>query len=452
MASTTTKTVASIATAAAIIGGGIGIYEYYDNDTAQNINQVATSEIDWSLYDLNIPTIELPSLDIPTIEIVSIPMIDTPTIEELKITPLSLPVIDETSLKALNATTKDFESEMAKNSITIEKLPDPSADWDEWITFFEKAKTIFADQRGIQHDKTFNKNNEIIHKWMNIYKEYRNTPDVAFVPIKEKFRMITEVRVPKSTSELSILSENLAYYKSQGYDSVLFCFDKDDDVSKALNTVKYIQKYCGMKVWFAYTGKESLYETVFIDPDKYKEMLTTLAPYCNGFINSWRRTSAHLFEQDKAFMNFTNITLRKAVPNIPIVGELYYGNTHKYDRVGVVGFGINDFKNSSAVMIVNFGFRKIDMNYLFKNILIKYLGDKPKIGCVVGQRPYYLNVQSNGLSYQENMDIKKEIEDKFFKQGCVGVVTLSNDGREMESNNITVTPYNSLNSIGYKSK
>ena len=142
MASTTTKTVASIATAAAIIGGGIGIYEYYDNDTAQNINQVATSEIDWSLYDLNIPTIELPSLDIPTIEIVSIPMIDTPTIEELKITPLSLPVIDETSLKALNATTKDFESEMAKNSITIEKLPDPSADWDEWITFFEKATAI----------------------------------------------------------------------------------------------------------------------------------------------------------------------------------------------------------------------------------------------------------------------------------------------------------------------
>ena len=49
-------------------------------------------------------------------------------------------------------------------------------------------------------------------------------------------------------------------------------------------------------------------------------------------------------------------------------------------------------------------------------------------------------------------DHRKEIEDKFFKQGCVGVVTLSNDGREMESNNITVTPYNSLNSIGYKSK
>lgn len=485
MASTTTKTVASVAAAAAVVAGGIGVYEYYDIDTGAETTATQSAEIDWSKYDLDIPTITLPTVNIPQIQIVTISTVDIPKLEDLNLTPLSMPtlekdnvvdkavnnnvvsqelkttaetvtnatkVLDETQLKALNATTSDFTSKVAKSNITLEKLPDPTEDLPAWFAFIEKQQQMFADQRGLRYDKTFVKSSEIANKWIEIYGQYKDMAAVTYVPITEKFRMITEVRTAKTYEELETLKTNLEYYKSQGYDSVLFGFDKDDTVSNALNTVKYIQKYCNMKVWFTYTGKESLHDTVFIAPDKYKKMLATLAPYCNGYINSWRRTSVHLWEQDKAFMNYTNSILRKAAPNLPIVGELYYGNTHKYDGVGVVGFGLNNFENSSAVMIVNFGFRKIDMNYLFNNVLKQYLGNTPKVGCVVGQRPYYMTTKDNGLSYQENMAIKHEIEEKFFAQGCIGTVTLSNDGHEIETNNLTTTLYSTLNANSYQAK
>jgi len=471
MASTTTKTVASVAAAAAVIAAGVGVYEYYNTGTATT-SATQSAEIDWSKYDLNLPTIVLPAIDIPAIQVVTIPTVDVPKLDDLDLNPLSMPVLekentvdksikntateitnatkvdtsiadavlDETQLKQLNATVGDFTKEMTETT----NMPDPAADLPEWFAFVKKQKETFVDQRGLKYDKTFVKSSEIANKWIAIYEQYKNAPAVAYVPIQERFRMITEVRTVKTYDQMSILQKNLEYYKSQGYDSVLFGFDKDDTVENALNTVKYIQKYGGMKVWFTYTGKESLYDTVFIDPDKYKQMLTALAPYCNGYLNSWRRTSVHLWEQDKAFMSYTNTILRTAVPNLPIVGELYYGNTHKYEHVGVVGFGLNNFENSSAVMIVNFGFRKIDMDYLFGTILNKYLGNTPKVGCVVGQRPYYLTTDNNGLTYQENMVIKHEIEDKFFAHGCIGTVTLSNDGKEMETNNLTSTLYSTL--------
>jgi hypothetical protein len=48
--------------------------------------------------------------------------------------------------------------------------------------------------------------------------------------------------------------KNLIYYKSQGYDSVLYGFVKDDKPSNVLNTILYIIKYCDMNVWLTYTG------------------------------------------------------------------------------------------------------------------------------------------------------------------------------------------------------
>ena len=51
------------------------------------------------------------------------------------------------------------------------------------------------------------------------------------------------------------------------------------------------------------------------------------------------------------------------------------------------------------------------------------------------------------LDYKKNMIIKHEIEKKFLENGCVGTITLSNDGKKMETNNISETPYEQLQGI-----
>lgn len=52
----------------------------------------------------------------------------------------------------------------------------------------------------------------------------------------------------------------------------------------------------------------------------------------------------------------------------------------------------------------------------------------PKIGIVLGDRPYYMKY--NNLSYQDNLKIKRFIENKFFKLGCIGTITITDDVRK----------------------
>lgn len=472
--STTTKTVAASTAAALLIAGGVALF----NSSDSNSTSTGTSGIDWSLYELNVPTIVLPTIDVPTISVPKIAVttikiddlssdtsIKTPglTTETVKIdsintssistpvitgTEVTLPVLDTNTFVdiSISSMTKNINKDIEgiNKSLLGLKLDDPSADLPEWMAFVQDTQSIFIDKRMMRYDKTFIKTNTIIGDWIKIYKDFENAPDVKYVPIREKFRMITEVRIPKNLKQLEILTENLKYYKSEGYDSILVAFTQEDNPYDVLNTIKYIIKNSEMKVWATYTGKETLHDSVFMDVVKYKEILETIAPYLHGYVNSWRRTSSHLWAQDQQFMKYTNTILRSVSPNLPIIGELYYGNTHKYDTVGNIGFEMNNFKNSSAIMIVNFGFKRIDVNYLFDTVLKPYIGNTPTVACVVGHKPYYLTRNRNNLDYKQNMKIKHEVEDKFLTKGCVGVVTLSNDGRELESNNLSETLYNTL--------
>lgn len=446
MSDTINKTLTAVGTAIVIGTGAVVTYNLTTNNKS-------SEGIDWSQYDLNIPTLNVPGLNIPDLNIPNLDLVD-----------LSLPKLDiddkeikEQSQLDMKQYDLDYDKlfaidklnlnndDLNKIGIEIQELPNPVQDLPQWIKFAKEVNKYFIDKRMVSYDNSINyKNRDIINKWLEIYNQYKDAKDIAFIPINKKFRMITEVFVPRNNDEMNILNENLNYYKSQGYDSVLVCFDKNTNEYDLLNLVKYIISYHKMDVWFTYTGNESLKETVFMNADKYTEILKMIAPYAKGFINSWRRTSVHLWEQDDAWKKYTNTILRNVNPNIYLIGELYYGNTHKYDSIGNVGFGMNMFKNASACMIVNFGYQRIDMEYLFNVILQPYLKDIPKVGCVVGHRPYYLTDKNNGLTYQENMKIKHEVQDKFFKYGCVGTVTLSNDGKKMDTNNLSSTLYKTL--------
>lgn len=458
-----------------------GVYTLIDNDptnpsdgsnttavlTTAGTTTTEASPINWAQYDLNIPSLNIPTIDVPGINfpllevasidagLTDIPALSKDTVNIAAISTdydnttalskevsnkatLEIPQVTEMEVNELNDI-KNFE----KNIVYVD-TNQYDGDFNEWMTFIKSSKDLFKDQRSIFYDKSFIKTNKIASDWIEIYKQYKDKAPVQYVAIQKKFKMITEVRPLTTTDQLNILSRNLQYYKSQGYDSVLVAFDKDDTLTNTLNTILYIKKYFEMDVWLTYTGKEDLNVTVFMNKDKYQQILSSCAPHISGYINSWRRTSSHLFEQDTAFMNFTNYTLRSANSQLPIIGELYYGNSHKFDEIDKVGFILNNFQNSSGIMIVNFGFNRIDFKYLFDVVLKPYLKNAPKIGCVVGQRPYYMTTYNNHLTYAENMKIKHSIENKFFEYGCIGTVTLSNDGREAETNNISVTPYDTL--------
>lgn len=318
------------------------------------------------------------------------------------------------------------------------------SDFSEWKAFINKVDKVFVDKRMVSYDPSIIKTNPNIAKWIEIYDKYKDMQPVKYVPITSKFRMISEVLIPKNNKQLNILTQNLAYYKSQGYDSVLVVFTKDDSSFDVLNTVKYIVKNMGMNVWLTYGGNESLKESVFMDFDKYTDILKQCAPYIIGYINSWRRTSVHLWEQDPFFMNYTNSVLRTHNASLPIVGELYYGNTHKYQGEGNVGFGLNNFKNSSGIMIVNFGFKKVDVKYLMQTILKPYINGVSTIALVVGHKPYYLTDYKNNFGFEKNMLIKHEIQNLFMKYGCIGTVTLQNDGKHVNTNNLSETLYSQL--------
>lgn len=473
----TQKTIASIATAAVLIGGGVAVYETSNDESKQTTltSQEIINSIDWSKYDLNIPTIDVPNIQVTNL---GLPEVKLPQVDEIKIVPVvvnldntevSLPKIEENKIEipmiAQNSPVDDEIINLTKtiieqsnidelnksigginNTLKLFNIVSPDQGFDEWVLFAKDNTIFFVDKRMVSHDVKMTLPNEIIESWKKIYNSYENVQDIKYVPIKNKFRMITEVRTPLDNYQLNILTENLKFYKSEGYDSVLYGFTEKDNPYDVLNTIKYIIKYCGMKVWLTYTGEETLKKTVFMNPEIYTQILTQSAPYISGYLNSWRRTSVHLWKQDKAFMNYTNHILRNVNPNLPIIGELYYGNNYKYQGEGNVGFEMNNFTNSSGIMIVNFGFKRIAVKYLLNTVLKLYIGNIPKIACVVGERPYYLTDNKNHLDYKKNLELKHQIENNFFNNGCIGVITLSNDGRYWETNNLSKTLYNTLSS------
>ena len=334
---TTQKTIATVATAATLIGGGVALYETSNTTTSKPLEVVETTAtatvapIDWFQYDLNVPQLVVPTLDIPELTIPSyntnIVASDNTNIELIKLDSL-IEDINSDFVKVNNLTEGLITIPSVDEKII--GLDNPSKDFNDLYNFALENKNKFIDKRMVLNDKQMYFPNDFVKAWKKIYNQYEDMSPFKYVPIKNKFRMITEVRTPMNASELNILTENLAYYKSEGYDSVLYGFTKDDNPTDVLNTIKYIVKYCNMKVWLTYTGKESLNETVFMNPDVYEKILSVSAPYISGYVNSWRRTSVHLWKQDNAFMNYTNSILRKVNPRLPIIGEIYYGNNYKY--------------------------------------------------------------------------------------------------------------------------
>ena len=411
--------------------------ELVNNEINTDINTPETTQIELVNNEINTPEVNNE--------------INTPEVNKDINTPQSKTII--VKIPAVNGfysiTGVGISQNIDADAPEIEQiiLSDPTERMPKVIAFYQKLKSIFKDQRGIDYDKTINYDNEDFKKWMDIYKDYKTIPAPAFIPV-ENLRMITEVKVPKSRENLDTLYENLAYYKRRGYTSALLTFDGSETVSNLVNTANII-KSRGFLPWFAYGGKETLHSTVFIDPDKYTACLTTLAKVCDGFLIGWRRTSQHLFEHDIEWDNYTVSTLRKANGKIKFLGEIYYGNTATNPHEHKWGLSANIPVNSSGVMINNFGFNGININGVINNFIPSKINIQaiPKVGVVVGDRAYYLIKNSRKLSQSQNQKIKEDLEKKFVSSGCIGTITHHDDGSDRVNG---VTGSNNLSAVGYK--
>ncbi len=413
---------------------------------------------DMSVYAVNapeiaVPTVTLPSLDIPTnisevtnvsslSNVPSIDIIELPTIA----TAIPYTQLDTAyegffdGVEALDAV------ELEELTINVPNLDYISKDIAEGVRILKAVQSVFQDYRRIEHDNSIF-TNENVTKWLQIYKDYK-TSTIDYIPVTRPFRMISEVMVPKNNSQFDILTSNLSYYKAKGYNAVLIAFDGTENPYDLGNLVKFVRSK-GFRAFFALGGTEKLQNSIFIDPAKLKNQLQALAQYSEGYITGWRSTSAHLFIQDDAYMNYIASCVREANPSCLILGELYYGNTHVYDKAHKWGFGLNNPKYSSGVVLSNFGFSAVNTDAIVKRVAPSKVGKKRLVGLVTGQRPYYLTKYPNKLGQVRNQTIKTKLEARFISAGCIGTVTLHDDGsngiyNNKINNNLSETKLSSL--------
>lgn len=336
------------------------------------------------------------------------------------------------------------------------KIPDLQEGLDAIAANVKELNTLMIDKRNMLSDTTLhNPNNAGVKKWISIYQN--SYAPVAKIPLPKGTRMIAEVRMPQNLEQAKILKENLDYRKAQGYNAVLVTFYGTEEIADLTALITYL-KNDGFKVWFAFSGKEDLKESVFLDPDRYATYLQSLAAVSDGFLSHWRRTSSHLFVQDDAFMAYTAQWVRIGSPEIPILGEIYYGETAPiFQKVDwVKSFPSQDLyydynnlvirmvQGGSGYLISNFSTQNINVEGVMKNLLGKI--QEPKYILITGPSVYFLSSKRTSTTYEQDLATMKKIEDRWIQAGCIGVVVTHGDGSDtgVVSDNMSQYSYKNL--------
>ena len=289
----------------------------------------------------------------------------------------------------------------------------------------DHPKNFVGDKRTLAHMPTVRKS-KLWTKWKNIYEaEY---PPIAYVPIADirKIKMIAEMRVAESNSAYDNLVAELKYFRTLNYNTVLAVWE-GDKLSKLMQQIA-LAKSLGYKVFFSYGKREKLHDAVFIDPDEYKQGLMRLSRECDGYLIGWRRTSLHLFKQDKPWVDYSLQCVRAGNPQIPVFGECYYGFQGNNNADGSYfedEFSVNVPANASAAIVVNLGFLGVRPEGVLK--LVRAETSVPLINLIVGDRPYYMTRNRNRLNKEQNRQVISSIENRF-RRHDFGTSTLSGDG------------------------
>lgn len=315
--------------------------------------------------------------------------------------------------------------------IDVMMTEDVTADIPQYAAMLAEQQSLLRDQRNIRHDPALNSlASENWIAWKKIYNdpEYKNYT-MEYKPLLANLRIINEVWGANDSTQLRTMLRRLKEYRRWGYNAVLVCFDTSENLLDLMCTIDYIRS-TGMKIVIVYTGgKETLHDSVFRDPVILRKFLMALAPKADALLLGWWRTSIHLFIPDKSYTNYIIKSARSANPDLPVIGQAYWGQTaetgtdHKNFKVTV------DLPtNASAVLIMGIGFpglaNKQTLDFLFKDVSTH----PHKIALVAGEKPYYDTHNNTGRSELENRKIKRALENRLLRSGFQSTMTFSGDG------------------------
>lgn len=358
------------------------------------------------------------------------PAVSKMEIKELVIPPLSVP---ELAIPELESPELKVEEISFFTPLPIDALQtgDIQAEVDktEMQRFLLR---LLVDRRNAFDSKVLNLNAEILSKWAAIYKE--PVYPISYVEPPKGLRMIAEVRMPLNEIQAETLKDNLNYRHAQGFNAVLLTFNGSEELGDLVALAKYLKR--GFKVWFAFSGREDLREPVFIDPDAYALYLQTLASVCDGFLSHWRRTSSHLFIQDDAFMYYTALNVRAGNPEIPVLGEVYFGETAQLDtktswykageRANLV---IRMTAGGSGYVVTNFAAPGINVEGVLGGLL-KPIEGAAKYVLISGPYPYFLTTNKHGTTYEEDLQGIRALEERWLAAGAWGSIVTHADGTD----------------------
>lgn len=381
-----------------------------------------------SLYaTVELPTIEFPKIEAPSVEIVS------PSKAPKEITSWKLPKAPSVELaQSLRASAPEYPT-----GITF-GVPSP-----DLRRFFVRDLNV-RDIRNV----SYTAGAVDWAAWSGVLAAYADK-QYARVAFSRKARVIAEVRPPRSFYQQETLRANLDFYKARGYDAVLLVVTERDTADSVRDACVFI-RHCGMNIWLVFGGVERLQASAYPDPHRLKSALAAAAPYAECFVLGWRRTSAHLLLQDSAYMKYLIGAVRETNPDLPVLGELFYGEYFNKNRNDVSRGLVANIDDCCAGALVN-GLGTAGTDFANAPGLLRAKlpdGAKTLVMVVVGDHPYYLT-QGRRLSREEALISKRRIEEKFLDNGGNATVTMSDDGSDGRyhtdaNNNLSETLYSQL--------
>ena len=317
-----------------------------------------------------------------------------------------------------------YSGDVMETVVEVPTVYDPSGRIVQWQELTKSLLEMVYDTRSVQHDRSVSPDNAALARWMEIYKSnagYKGIPG----KVRTGSRMIAEARVPEDESQWRILADNLDYYRGRGYDSALMVFYGDED-DYGLHRTAGLIRGKGFLLYIAFGGREGLDNTVFVDPVRLREIYGLLAPLATGCILAWRKTSSHLFIQDRQYTDYLARCARDANPKIELWGEGYYGQTaDTHGDTRRLTYITPEYVDGCILTGVGYASTNVQgvMAGLFRGVR-----NLPRMAVVLGEKPYYVTRFPNGLGFERNLEIKQRIESRFLRQGCCGTITLHGDG------------------------
>lgn len=401
--------------AAAAIGGSLMVADFEPDPESEN--EITLPEVPV----LQVPVPEMPALQVETLRGV------VPEISGVEVSPLEIAVPDASPQVEADTI------QISEVDAALLKVPDISGRIAAFQEFMQKLSG-FADQRGIEHDPTLDPESEVWRKWLEIYRN--NQPyTLEYKPLPKNLRVICEVKCPADPAAVQTLTDNLKFYRRQGYNAVLMTFDTTESPERLMQTAGLIKAH-GFRIIGAYSGPERLEWSVFRDPDKIAEYVRRLAAHCDAWMIGWRRTSVHLFIPDAPFTNHILRAARLGNRHIAVIGEAYLGQTaHSSESTHAVTYNVP--ANVSAVLLFGIGCKGVAVERAMDGVFPR-VGNLPRIGLVIGERAYYDSRFNTHRTFAENLAIKQRIEQRFLRGGCVGTFTIRADGSDgMYDRNVT---------------